>query len=248
MAYCLVVERSRPEMGRNQDKTYVNVVLRRQLVGGQTQTLAQWVAANPGHPWNDSQFGEFVIEITETEFNNFGNQEFPFFHDGQGNNPKWQQRNSGTGATAELGSWTDPVDDTSVWQADTEIPDDRWIVRIYNLDPVAQPSATHLASEEFDEGAAGATVTRFIRLFRFDDTPSNTNAANQRTEIGGKLIDFDFGSSDALSAGVARIQFGIDVPGRGEWFSNHRYRIVGPGGEKSYVWQVFGKALRIVAE
>lgn len=143
----------------------------------------------------------------------------------------------------ELGSWIDPEDDGTAWTT-TAIPDNRFIIRLYQ----EAATTTHIASEEFDEGAAGATIERFIKLFDETDTLVSTNAGNQRTEIGGKLIDFDFGSSDGLSAGVARIKFGIDVAGRGEWHSNHRYRLVGPFSETSYVWQVFGKVLRIFAE
>ena len=92
------------------------------------------------------------------------------------------------------GSYADPEDAGSVFTVDQELPDDRFLVRI--LDD-ATDVANALEDEEFTADPSGVvkTAERFIRVYRPDDTPLNTNAANQRTEIGGKLIDFDFGSA-----------------------------------------------------
>ncbi|MGI9506605.1 MAG: hypothetical protein ACR2RE_26485 [Geminicoccaceae bacterium] len=247
MPWVAICERLRPNMGRNQDLTYVNVVVSTRQLSG-VADAADFVAKNPSHPWADGQFNEFIVDLTDQEASDINDGTTPLFWDGTLNNPRFQQQTAGSGATPSFGSWLDATNSGTAWRANTPIPDNRWIVRIYDDDPVANPAANHLASEEFDEGAAGSSTIRFIRLFTFEDSPTSLSVANRRTEIGGKLIDFDFGSSDGLSAGVARIRFGTDVTGRGEWLSNHRYRIDGPGGEKFYVWQVFGKTLRIVQE
>ena len=240
MPWVAICERLRTGMGRNQDKTYINVLTSTRQI---SDDAATWAGANPTHPWTNPLFNEFIVDLTDQEAADINNGVNPLTWGAQ-NNPRWQQQNEGSGATPAFGSWVDPEDSATAWTLGTPIPDDRWIVRVYT-DAAA---TNHVASEEFDEGVTGATVERFIKLFNFDDTPAGTNAGNQRTEIGGKLVDFDFGSSDGLDPGVARIKFGIDVAGRGEWFSNHRYRVIGPAGEASYIWQVFGKTLRIAAE
>jgi hypothetical protein len=250
MVECVVVERLRPNMGRNQNKTYVNVVVdARQFSIG--TTLADWLAANPGHPWNDLGFNEFVVEVTLAEYNDFiaiGDDPpvNPLFHGPLANvlnEPRWQQQNEGSGSVKALGSFADPESALSAFTVDVPLPDDRWIVRVYT----ASDRTGQVSAEEFDEGAAGATVERFIGLFNSDDTENTTNAGNQRTEIGGKLIDFDFGSSDGLPGGVARLQLAIDRAGRGDFFSNHRYRVLTLTGE-DYSWAVFGKKIEVNVE
>ena len=240
MPWVAICDRLRAGMGRDQDKTYINVLKSTRQI---TSDAATWAAANPSHPWADPGFNEFIVDLTDQQAADINNGVNPLNWDTQ-NNPRWQQQFAGSGAVPSFGSWADPAVESG-WQADAPIPDDRFIVRIYtDINTTDQ-----VASEEFDE--APGSVVRFVKLFNSDDTPSGTNAANQRVDIGGKMIDFDFGSSaepPRPGAGVARLNFATDVSGRGQWDSNHRYKLTGPAGEKSYVWQVFGKTLRISAE
>ena len=244
MSWIAVCERLRSGMGRNENKTYINIVTQiRQLSNPSAQ---DFVDNNPTHPWADPAFNEFIVDLTDQEAIDIRDGINPLFHDGTQNNPRWQQEIASSGstiATKAFGSWSDPENSGTTWTLDTAIPDNRWIVRIFTLDPVINPGTTvHVATEEFDEGVAGSSITRFMQLFTPADVATTTNAQNQRTEIAGKLIDFDF------TNGVAEIKFGTDVTGMGEFPSNHVYRVTGSSGEKTYIWRVFGKILRIVQE
>ena len=152
-------------------------------------------------------------------------------HWGTATLPKWQW-NTGT---SERGSWLDPEDDTSAWQNNVAIPDDRWIVRIYDRDP-GDPAAIHLGTEEFDEDVTN--VTRWLKLFNSDDTPNGTNAQNQKTDIAGKHMIFDFTNGETTFEvarnGAGNIEFG----------TSPKYRIIGPAGETSYRAMIFGRVLR----
>lgn len=54
MAYIVVIEKAKENCGRNQNKTYINVITEaRQLAAA---SLSDWVTANPTHPWNDTQY------------------------------------------------------------------------------------------------------------------------------------------------------------------------------------------------
>lgn len=244
MSWIAICERNRTGMGRNENKTYINVVTQiRQISNPNAQ---DFVDKNSTHPWADPAFNEFIVDLTEQEAIDIRDNNNSIFYDGTHNNPRWQQQVASSGntiAAKAFGSWADPENSGTTWVLNRAIPDDRWIVRLFTLDPVLNPgSAVHVASEEFDEQVAGSSVTRFMQLFTKNDVASTTNAQNQRTDIGGKLLDFDF------TTGVAEIKFGTDVPGIGQWNSNHRYRIVGPLGEKEYIWKVFGNTLRIIQE
>lgn len=245
MVECVVVERLRPNMGRNKNKTYVNVVIdARQFQVG--TSLANWLTANPTHPWNDTGFNEFVIEITLAEFEAFADGSNPFFHGPEGNvlnEPRWQQENADSGSVKSIGSFADPESAVSAFTAGTPLDDDRLIVRVFT----ASNRTGHVGSEQFDEDDVTPTVERFVGLYNFDDTENLTNAANQRTEIGGKLIDFDFGSSDSLPGGVARLLLEVNHTGRGDFLSNGAFRVVTPTGE-DYSWEVFGKSLAVAVE
>ena len=125
--------------------------------------------------------------------------------------------------------------------------DDRFRVRILDA---ATEVANVLEDEEFTADPDGIikTAERFIRVYREDDTPWNTNAANQRTEIGSKLIDFDFGNAadPPLPAGFARFFVDIDdsKPGFcGTFGSNHRYKIITPSGRNFYQWKKYSKVV-----
>ena len=253
VAKCLICERLRPGMGRNQNRTFVNVAVGKRELGRSTETLAQFQLREPNAVWFDPAFNEFAIEISPDFFRDVGVEAgavFPLFHDGRFNQPIWQQQNTTTGDILALGSYANPEDDVSAFTLDDPLEDDRFLVRIYDDDPVANPSANLLEFEEFTADPTGTvkTAERFIRVFRADGTPLNTNAADQRTEVGSKLIDFDFGSAanPPLSAGVAR--FFVDIadssPGVvGTFGSNHRYKIITPSGLDFYQWRKFSKVV-----
>ena len=231
-----VCERTRANMGRNRNQTYINVIVGVRRVDG-VDTLADWLTANPGHPWNDSLFNEFIVEISEAQFSAVRNGTNPLSWDGNFNLPRWQQQNTGSGSALSIGHWTDPTDSSSVWNAQTPLSDPRWIVRIYDGDPGA--GGTHIAREDFDEDQASPTVVRYLKLFNSDDTPSTTNAQNQKVEVGGFLLDLDF------TNGVATFNVHRDEWGVGTFPSNYSYRVVGPSGEGNYAWRVFAKGIRV---
>lgn len=243
MVGVVLCERLAVGKGRNQNQTYINAMVGlRDLFG--FVTLTDWIndPVNATHPWNDVLFNEFIIELTPQQFSDFEDDTVPLFSSGLFNLPRWQQQATGTGQTADFGHWTDPTDSLTLWVAGVPIADPRWIVRVYDQDPVVNPgTAVHLASEEFDEDTVTPTRGRFIRLFSANDTPNNTNAQNQRTTIGGKLMDFDF------TAGVAPFNIAVNMTGKGEFPSNGEYRITGPGNETSYIWRVFGKTIEVTA-
>lgn len=247
-AFVAVIERQRGGCSRNQDLTYVHVVKNYDRLPG--TDLAAWITAHPTHPWNDTQFSEYVVELdTEAEYDTLA--ALGVNHQGRQNLPRWQQQAGNTGSTKALGNYADPTDDQTTFTVGSNIPDDRFILRFYDDDPVAEPAAVQIGKEEFDETAATVT-TRYIRLFDPTDTPINTNAGNQRTQVGPNLMDFDFGSSHtpSLSAGVT--SFGVDISKTGNLYfrDNHRYRVFVPDdGSPSgaYHAQIFGKVLRVVS-
>lgn len=210
--------------GRDRNKSYVQVLQGARTFGGTFAELLNLA------PWNDPTSNDYAIEITQAEHTAILNGSFPLTW-GTPNLPKWQWNT----VTSERGSWSDPEDNTSTWQLNVPIPDDRWIVRIYDIDPT-NPAAVHLASEELDEDVTD--VVRFLKLFNSDDTPNGTNAQNQKTSIAGHRMIFDF-TAGVTSFSISRTRVGIiDFP------TNHEYRVMGPGGEASYVAQIFGRILR----
>lgn len=244
--YVAVIERQRGGCSRNQNLTYVDVVKGFDILPG--ADLAAWITAHPTHPWNDTQFEDYVVELdNEAEYDTL--TALGVDHAGLDNLPRWQQQAGNTGSTKALGSYADPTDDQTTFTEGNNIPDDRFILRMYDDDPVAEPSAVHIGTEEFDE-TADTVVTRYIQLFDQDDDAITTNAGNQRTEISGNLMDFDFGSSHApsLSAGVT--SFGVDISAGGNlWFrDDRRWRVFVPDdGSPSgaYHAQIFTKVLRV---
>lgn len=242
-------------MGRNDNQTYVNVIVNKRVLGKSTETLAEFQIREPTAIWFNPAENEFAIEVSVEEFNDFGVESgsvIPLFHDGRLNLPRFQQQNTTTGDVLSKGSYADPTDDQTLFTVDQEIPDDRFRVRIYLEDPVANPLAEVLEDEEFTADPTGSVTLaeRFVRLFDFDDSPVNTNANNQRTEIGGKLVDFDFGSSatPSLPAGVAR--FFVDIAetsegNTGNFPSNGRYKIVTPSNRDFYQWRKYSKVLKL---
>lgn len=233
----VVCHRLRPNMWRRQNRTYLNVLVEPIDTGEPTQAAFE-ARLGPTHPWLDPASNEFIIEITDAEFEAMRvTLTNPLTWEGLINQPRWQQRVGTTWAVKEFGSWLDPRVATSTWRADVPIPEDRWRVRIYNGNPLV--SGVHIAYEEIDESAAPGFVQRHLRLFNPDDTPSATGAQNQKTTIGGKRMIFDF------TSGVSPFNVATDVVGDIEFPSNHEYKVVGPADERSVRWAIFGRTLRV---
>jgi len=210
--------------GRDRDKTYVHVIRSARTFSGTFQELLLLA------PWNDPAHNDYAIAITDVEHNAIRSGAFPLTW-GPGSLPKWQWNG------AERGSWVDPEDDQSAWQAGVPIPDDRWIVRIFDLTP-GHPQAIQIGSEDMDEDPV--LIERWLKLFNPDDTPSNTNAQDQKTEIGNKRMIFDFSNGEA--------SFSVDpsVVGRIVFGTNHQYRLIGPADEDRYEVNIWGRVLRAV--
>ena len=229
-SFFLVVQKSFPNAGRNLNLTYVNVVTGARSDG---RTFANLILLAP---WNDPQFPEFIVEITEQEFDDIQSGVIPLFSDGISSQPRFQQRVTGTGSTSELGSWSDPTDNTSTWQPNTPISDDRWILRTYDADPLT--TGVQIASDQLEEGTGRKVY--FLRLFNQNDVPSNTNAQNQLTIVGNIKMIFDF------TAGVTTFGVPTNAPGETTFPSNHFYRQTGPAGEKEFKVEVFGRDIPVI--
>lgn len=233
MAFFAVVRKLYTNASRDLDLTYVNVV---QDIRERAGTFAELAALAP---WNDPTATDFAIELTQAEHDALkGN----LFHDNRGNLPLWQQENTGTGTTKAFGSFADPTSLVSAFTVDVPLIDDRWIVRIGDGDP-ATP-ANHLASLDLDElqNSGGQTGGRYLlnlRLYTNADVQSTTNVQNAKTEIAGKQFIFDF------TSGLT--DFLVDTTLAGSVFfpSNHRYRVIGPTGEKEFIANIFGRVLRV---
>lgn len=247
-AYVAVITRALANCGRESDEIYVHVVTGYQRLGA-VASLAEWLANHPDSDWHNPGYVTYVVELSgEAEFNALSAS--PIYHDNRRNLPCWQQQAGDTGSPKAFGSYSDPTSAASAWNLAVQLDDPRFILRVYDDDPIANPgTAVWIDEEEFDETPA-ATVTRYIQLFSADDLPLSNNSANQRTEVGGRLMDFDFGSSHApaLSAGVT--SFGVDISRTGDvrFGSNHRYRFIGPTTLAHYRAQIFGKILRASLE
>ena len=246
MAYCLVCERDRENQGPRENRTYVDVAIEARIIGNTNETLAQYQAREPDSVYFDPQNDEFLIEIAESFFNDIQSGAEPLFHDGFLNLPLWQQENATTGDPLSLGSYSDPEDRLSTFQPNVSLPDDRFVLRVYDKDPVADGTAVNIGSEEFFEDSVNTTVERFWRLFDKDENPINRNAANDRLLIDGYWLDIDWGSSDSLSAGVARFFVSVEATAQTEFKSDAGYRVLGPDQETSYSWIVYTKTLRAV--
>ena len=232
MAWVAIVERAREGCSRDSDKAYVNVIA---SVRSLKTDAATFVAQNPTHPWSDPLFREFIVDIPTNEAEAIQSGAAELFHDGRGNLPLWQQETDGSASTYSRGSFADPEDDHSIFTAGTALPDDRWIIRLYDDDPGT--TGVHVGSLDFDEAPGEQTL--YMKLFDQDDVPSVTNAQNMQTLIGGKQMIFDF------TAGVTTFGVATDVVGRIRFGSDSRYRAVHPNGEQSISYRVFGRTLRV---
>ncbi len=246
MAYCLVCQRSRENQGPRLNRTYVNVATQQRQFGKTTETLAQYLAREPDSVYADPENNEFLIEIAESFYFDIQDGTFPLFYDGFNNLPYWQQQNDSTGAPLSLGSYEDPENSSTTFTEGTALEDDRFVLRIYDKDPVANGDAVNIGEEEFFEDKVDTSVERFFRLFDKDENPINRNAANDRLFISGYWLDIDWGSSDGLSAGVARFFVDREVTADTEFASDSGYRVLGPDGATSYKWTVYTKTIRAV--
>ncbi len=234
MPWVAICERAKEGMGRNLNKTYVNVLSSVRQI---QETASEFVTNNPTHPWADDQFKEFIVDLTYQQADDIRDGTNPLTWDDKYNVPRWQQQNDGSGSTPSFGSWADPEDDQSVWSLATPIPDDRWIVRLYDGDPGA--SGVHIGALDLDEDSFGGEKTIYLKLFTADDTPSGTNAQDQKTEIAGVRMIFDFTSGVTI--------FGVDtvLAGQARFPSNHAYRVIGPSGEKEVLFNIFGRSIKV---
>ena len=244
MAYCLVCQRSRENQGPRQNRTYVNVASQGRVIGTTSETLAQYQAREPDAVWFDPENNEYLIEITLDQYEQIIDGTFELFYDNLGNLPYWQQQFDTTGAALSLGSYEDPQDSNTTFTVDQALPDDRFVLRVYDKDPVADGSAVNIGSEEFFEDTVNTTVERFFQLFDKDEQPINRNAANDRLLIDGYYLDLDWGSSDNLSAGVARFFVNREVASESRLTSDTGYRILGPDSVIVYTWTVYTKTIR----
>ncbi len=244
MAYCLICERSRDGQGPRLNKTYVNVAAQSRLIGNLEESLADYLAREPNSPWLDPNFNEFLIEVPEPLYRDIQDGDFILFHDGFSNLPLWQQQNTTTGDALVLGSHSDPENAQTFFTADQPLPDDRFILRIYDKDPVTDGTAVNLVSEDFLEDKTETVVERFVRLFQEDNTPVNRNVID-RIFINNYWLELRWGSSDNISAGVSRLFVTRDQTGNGELSSDAGYQVLGPAGEKSYQWTVYTRALQL---
>lgn len=210
--------------GRDEDKSYINVLT--QLGTHGTGTFAEFVSVPP---WNDPAFPEFLIELQRSQFNAFKRDKL--LHASLGNLPRWQW-NAGA---LEFGSWADPEDAGSVWRTGVEIPDDRWILRVYDGNPLT--TGVHVAQLDLDAGPPNKPIN--LRIFNSDDTPNSTNDKDQRVRVSGRFMIFDF------TNGVTVMTIENDRPGTIDLDGDSRYRFEGPGGEKSFRATIFARTLGV---
>lgn len=246
MAYCLVCQRERENQGPRENRNYKNVASSSRVLGSTTESLSAYQAREPGSEYFDPQNNEWVIEIAQTLYEDIQSGVFELYHDNFRNLPVWQQQNTTSGDALSLGSYADPEDAGTTFTEGTPLEDDRFVLRVYDKDPVADGSAVNIGSEEFFEDKTNTTVERFFRLFDKDENPINRNAANDRLFIDGYWLDLDWGSSDSLSAGVARFFVNREVTADTSFNSDSGYRVLGPGDETNYRWTVYTKTIRAV--
>lgn len=228
MSFVAIVQKSYPREGRTQS-TYINIVRNIRLLDS---SLADWIAANANHPWNDPEYVEFIVELTDAQTLLLRDDRF---HDGVPSQPKWQQRTTGTGSATELGSWVDPTNSSTAWQADVPISDDRWILRVFDGNPLGV--GVHVARQQLDEDLGVGQSIIFFRLFNPDGTPSDRTELDSKVKIGKTRMILSF------TNGVAMFAVKTDRPGVAELHASDAYRIDGPNNEKEFIAEVFGLAL-----
>lgn len=234
MPWVAIVERQRSGCGRDQNKVCEHVVASVREIAVDAATF---VAQNPTHPWSDPLFKEFIVDITDQQAADIRSNATPLFHGRRVNLPRWQQATDGSGSTFSPGSFVDPEDHNSTFNAGTPLGDDRWIVRLYDGDPGS--GGTHLAAKDYDEGEDAGEATVFLKLFTEADVPSTTNVQNAKTLIGGTQFVFDF------TAGVTSFGVKTDKAGTATFPSSATYRVIGPSGENSAQFRVYGRSISV---
>ena len=224
MAFYIVVRKSYAGAGRDRDKIYVNVVLKASTFRG---TFAELLLLAP---WNDPKSVDFAAEITKQEYDDFKNDVVLRFHHGLGNQPTLQYNTT----TAEFGSWVDPTDDATVWQPGVQISDDRFIVNIFDGNPLS--NGEHVALIQLDESNADKTMN--FRLFNSDGTPNDTNENDKKINLGDKLITLSF------TKGIASFKIAQNIGGVTGLNSDGTYHIVGPAGEEHFQVEIYANTLR----
>lgn len=244
-AYIARVSRLWPNASRGLGQTYVHVVNGFQRLGA-VDSMAEWLAAHPESPWHDPGYKEYIVELdNEAEFNSL--EANGVWWDGRQNLPKWQQQAGDTGSAKALGHYSEPTDDQSAWVADINLIDDRFQLKVHDDDIVANPAATHIGIEELDE-TPDTLITRYISLHDEAGVLVPRNKANDKTDVGGRNMVFDFGTahSPPLSPGVTTFRVDLAKTANINFLSNHQYRFVGPddGNPGYYQAQIAGNILR----
>jgi len=229
MGHVAIVQRQRTGCGRNINQTYVNVVSSVREIQGDAAT---WVANNPDHPWSDPGFNEYIVDLTSGEADTYRND---LGYDGYLNVPKWQNETAGTGQPFAPGNFADPTNSGSTFTADVALIDDRWILEPYDGDPGV--SGVHIAELDLDEGQSGGSYTIYLKMYDNAGTPSGTNAQDQKTQVAGRLMAFDF------TNGVTTFSVNTNKAGTAVFPTDARWRIVGPSAEGSAVFRIYGTSI-----
>ncbi len=241
MAYCVVCLREKDNCGPRSNKTYVQVVNQARLIGNENETLDQYFAREPNSVWLDPTNNEYLIEIPKSLYDSIRDGTYPLFHDGYSNLPVWQQETDTSGSAASFGSFEDPENSASTFTVDVELPDDRFILRVWDKDPGQDGTAVNIHTEDIDENPANPGVERFFRLYFDDGTEVNRNVQNDKVEVDGRSLSLDWGTSaePALTPGVAKIIVWNEYTGSGAINSDGQYRLLGPNDEVGYFWTVY---------
>ena len=208
-AWCVICERSRVGMGKDQDQTYVQVLFNTRRLDG-VNSVSEWLTANAGHPWTDAGFNEFIIEVTESEFNNFNDGTDPLTW-GVNNEPRWQQQTATSGDAKSFGSFADPTSAVTIFTVGTPIPDDRLIIELYDGNAnQSNNQLTTLSLKEGDRQGSPPQDNRYeinLKLYNADGSESTSNDQGVRFVLANQLLELGF------SSGVAPMEIRTDKTG-----------------------------------
>ena len=244
--YVAIVKRIRTDCGRAKQAAYVHVVDGYQQMNG-FDSLDDWIDANPTHPWLNPNYDEYAVEIfTLAEYESLIT--IGLWYDNFRNLPIWQQKAGVTGSTRDFGSYADPGDVFSVFTSNVQVNDSRLIFRVYDADPVTNPTtAVHIGEENLNEVAA-TTRTRYIKKTNAKDNAIGDNTV-QRLEVGDKFMRLLFGTSHvpSLPADVATFEVDVSKSGLNIFRSDYKFRFIGPdeGFPTHYAAKVYGNTLRL---
>jgi hypothetical protein len=205
------------------DLTYVNVIIAARYSESAFSVLDD-------HPiWSDTGENEFIVELTEGEYDSIVDD---LFYDGHPNLPKWGQKEPGTGEAYVPGHREDLTDYGSSWVDAEEIPDPRYIVRVYT----GTPTTGHIAYEQLSVNAS--PVTRNLKLFDPNDDPVDDDTSVKVT-MGGHYLEFTW------TDGVAPISVSREKAGRIIIGTDEHWRIAGPSGETSCIFEVYSGTIEV---